>query len=105
MEDKFGNSENVERLQSYDDVRILRWYLKGNEGSEGFAEMVSHGRVSIRCGLSYLMEGRGTRFLIQCREIFQRFPRFSPVFPAKRERSILPPPTEEQNRRRSFLIG
>lgn len=47
MEDKFGNSENVERLQSYDDVRILRWYLKGNEGSEGFAEMVSHGRVSI----------------------------------------------------------
>lgn len=47
MEDKFGNSENVERLQSYDDVRILRWYLKGNDGSEGFAEMVSHGRVSI----------------------------------------------------------
>lgn len=26
------------------------------------------------------------------REIFQRFARFSPIFPAKRERSILPPP-------------
>lgn len=64
-------------------------------------------RASILCGLS---DGRTGFFMRRFNEseeivIFQRFTRFSPIFPAQRERSILPPPTEEQNRPRPFLIG